>query len=101
MSSTMEERAKSIAAEAEGKEQWIDANGLGRGLLKDECVPTRFIQDMLIPLALNEDGLQTYSCRHFDIELRSCTIYDQRPGLCRRYPAAGCNCDHPSCSFKQ
>lgn len=101
MSCTMEERAKSIKAESEGRQTWTDANGKERGILKDEHVTTQFIQDMLIPQGINEDGRQTFSCKHFDAVSKSCTIYESRPGLCRRYPATGCDCDHPGCTFRQ
>lgn len=28
-------------------------------------------------------------CRFFDIESRSCTIYEARPAICRQYPGTG------------
>ena len=30
------------------------------------------------------------TCRFFDIEKRSCTIYKARPAICRDYPGGGC-----------
>ena len=64
------------------------------------------IADMVIPLSLDEandrldrfgSGRQygpeseghVYTCRHFDEETRLCTIYAQRPEMCRDYPYAG------------
>lgn len=75
-----------------------------------------FIRDMIQPLTFDEaqarwaihgqgewpsrfwdghtDGLN--SCRHWDTETRLCTVYDDRPLMCREYPYGGpCNagCD--------
>lgn len=97
---SMEERAKSIAAEEAGQTHWIDCNGLVRGLYKDEHVSTRFIQDMLIPLGLNEDGHQHYTCKNYDKENNLCTVYENRPGLCRRYPNEDKRCEYDdNCIF--
>ena len=30
------------------------------------------------------------TCRFFDTEKRSCTIYKARPAICRDYPGGGC-----------
>jgi len=30
------------------------------------------------------------TCRFFDIQKRSCTIYKARPAICRDYPGGGC-----------
>jgi Fe-S-cluster containining protein len=30
------------------------------------------------------------TCRFFDTEKRSCTIYNARPTICREYPGGGC-----------
>jgi Fe-S-cluster containining protein len=42
-----------------------------------------------------------YTCRHWDEETRLCTVYDQRPRMCRDYPYAG-RCQHDcECKFTQ
>ena len=80
----------------------------------------RFLADMLITLTADEaverarrfevtppEGFdlvawaemgQLYTCRHWDEETRLCTVYEDRPEMCREYPYAGrcqhdCNCD--------
>lgn len=40
----------------------------------------------------------TYTCRHWDEETRLCTVYDQRPNVCRDYPY-GNPCSH-GCSYQ-
>jgi Fe-S-cluster containining protein len=40
--------------------------------------------------------INTYTCRHFDIVNRICTIYETRPNMCRNF---GRGCKHASCSF--
>jgi Fe-S-cluster containining protein len=67
-----------------------------------------FILDMLVPLdlvaaaerSIEFDGQLTltpgreyFTCRHWDPDTRLCTVYDQRPDMCRRYPYRN-GCDH-------
>jgi Fe-S-cluster containining protein len=40
-----------------------------------------------------DDEIKYYSCRHWDEETRLCTIYDERPWMCRTYPNED-KCDH-------
>lgn len=47
------------------------------------------ITDMLIPVALDREGQQLYTCTHFDPDTGLCTIYDGRPAMCRDYPSYG------------
>jgi Fe-S-cluster containining protein len=61
------------------------------------------IAEMVIPLTVSEANERlerfgsgreyrkdseghVYTCRHFDDESRLCTIYEQRPEMCRDYP---------------
>jgi Fe-S-cluster containining protein len=45
-----------------------------------------------------EQGL-LYTCRHWDEESRLCTVYEDRPQMCREYPYAG-RCQHDcDCTF--
>lgn len=39
--------------------------------------------------------LHLYTCRHWDVDTRLCTIYERRPEMCRDFPyEAGCpHCD--------
>jgi Fe-S-cluster containining protein len=72
------------------------------------------IADMVIPLTpdeararniefggepnfADEDAGLHYACRNWDEETRLCTIYDERPEMCRAFPygepcAFGCSC---------
>lgn len=34
----------------------------------------------------HQDHIYKSVCRFFDRELRTCTVYDARPNVCRRYP---------------
>jgi Fe-S-cluster containining protein len=87
-----------------------------------EHVPTledgAFIADMVIPLgpdeakaraerfgmswpALNitdENADQVYTCRHWDETTRLCTVYEQRPRVCRDYPY-DLECGH--CGYRE
>lgn len=69
------------------------------------------IADMVIPLTPAEATARAerfefpaptraealYTCRHWDEDTRLCTIYADRPGMCRGYPY-GKACDH-GCGF--
>jgi len=50
-----------------------------------------------------EDGCDPpthhYTCKHFDVETRDCTIYESRPNMCRLYPYDGV-CKLKGCTFK-
>lgn len=39
-----------------------------------------------------------YTCKNWDEETRLCTVYDERPDMCRYYPY-GRECDH-GCGYK-
>lgn len=54
------------------------------------------VHEMLIPLAGESlENEPVYTCKHLASDGR-CSIYEKRPGLCRRYPNdAPC----PSCGF--
>lgn len=71
--------------------------------IRDELRDGEVIADMVVPLSLAEANERlerfgadreygpeseghVYTCRHFDDETRLCTIYEQRPEMCRDYP---------------
>lgn len=76
---------------------------------------SRFIADMLVALdeaearrridefaikttyeeATSHEGRLLYTCRHWDERTRLCTVYEQRPVMCREFPyGLGCHaCD--------
>lgn len=83
----------------------------------------RFLADMLIELTPDEalaraerfeveppagldlrewcEGYKAYTCRHWDEETRLCTVYEDRPQMCRDYPynrecQHGCGCRAPT-----
>jgi Fe-S-cluster containining protein len=41
---------------------------------------------MLIPLGKDENGADHFGCNFLDTETRKCTIYAQRPKMCRSFP---------------
>jgi Fe-S-cluster containining protein len=84
---------------------------------KEPSYETVFITDMLVPLTAYEAkvrwaelgygdltvldlGKPLYTCRHWDTETRLCTVYDQRPWLCRDYPYTGA-CQHTGCTYRK
>ena len=78
--------------------------------MADEFQDGEVIADMVIPLSVAEANERlerfesdreympkweghVYTCRHFDERTRLCTIYEERPQMCRDYPygrAGGC-----------
>ncbi len=49
---------------------------------------------MLRPKGLDSDVNQVFTCKHFDLETKLCTIYEIRPTMCRMYPNnKKCPCD--------
>jgi Fe-S-cluster containining protein len=86
--------------------------------MADEMKDGEMIADMVIPLTLSEANERlerfgagreyepaseghVYTCRHFDDETRLCTIYEQRPEMCRDYPyaqAGGCEYECGYCA---
>ena len=79
----------------------------------------RFISDMVIPLTRRQAVARwrkfvstetplprlpkdraTFTCRHWDENTRLCTVYEERPLMCRAYPyggacSAGCSYQVP------
>ncbi len=50
-----------------------------------------FLERMLIPLGTDANGYEHFGCNFFDRVERKCTIYAQRPTMCRTYPnGRGC-----------
>jgi len=61
------------------------------------------IADMLVPLGEEVRGgrLQTvYTCKHHDAASGDCTIYDDRPRMCRDYPYRRA-CEHAECTMRE
>jgi Fe-S-cluster containining protein len=70
-----------------------------------------YIVDMLIPLTADESALRSvrfgsklypperevFTCRHWNENTRRCGAYEQRPGMCRKFPY-GDPCEH-GCGF--
>lgn len=54
-----------------------------------------FIADMLVQLP---DGPMWFTCRHYDTVAGDCTVYEQRPAMCRRYGTDAQPCDHEGCT---
>jgi len=57
----------------------------------------KFILDMVELIEFTEAGA-TCTCRHFDG--KNCTVYDQRPQMCRDYPY-GKPCTIEGCTRKE
>jgi hypothetical protein len=82
---------------------------------REEVEDGEFISDMLIPVEFVEEvpadqegrpnSLRIkrtterwiYTCKHFDLESRDCTRYEQRPGMCCRFQDEG-GCDYEDCA---
>lgn len=48
---------------------------------------TEMIVNMVIPLESDDStGGWWYTCKHWDRDTRLCTVYEQRPYMCREYP---------------
>ncbi len=85
-------------AEVQAAAEVVKAGG------RDRYQDTVFIADMLIPLKPAPDGKEFFTCRHHDAASGNCTVYEQRPTLCREHPfygvvnghcsTAGCELDH-------
>ncbi len=61
------------------------------------------IMDMLIPVEReNDDVADSFTCKYFNTDLRICTIYAQRPMMCRQYPltADSGKCQYEECTLK-
>lgn len=102
MSTTKENRQRSIEAKAAGFDHYITTDGeVHHSFLYDEFVSPEFINDMLIEKGPAENGNMLHTCKYWDRETRLCTIYDTRPGLCRRFPILDQPCEfaHLGCTF--
>jgi Fe-S-cluster containining protein len=79
---------------------------------RDDILDGPFIADMLIPLSPKEARERAgrfggaldrtfpwklrghyFTCRHWDEQSRLCTVYEQRPTMCIRYPDEGAPCE--------
>jgi Fe-S-cluster containining protein len=85
--------------------------------LRDQTRDGQQIAEMVIPLSVAEANRRlerfgadreygrdseghVYTCRHFDEATRLCTIYAERPEMCRDYPyAAGGGCEY-ECGYR-
>lgn len=45
----------------------------------------RLIEGELTPFSIADEG-HLFMCRHWDEETRLCTIYEDRPAMCRDFP---------------
>ena len=46
------------------------------------------------------DKVYHYTCKHYDSKKRACSIYEDRPQMCRTYPDGGF-CTNPKCQWKE
>lgn len=92
----------SIRADADTEEGRFIADMLGplgyfnRNPLFDLGTETYAVQEMRPG---SRTGAWFYTCRHFDRATRSCTAYEQRPTMCRKFPNDGA-CNYPGCEFQ-
>lgn len=57
----------------------------------------RFIAEMVIPNGFDR-GVPMFTCKWWDVETRLCTVWENRPDMCRGYPNyPGHECPHPDC----
>ncbi len=74
----------------------------GTGYL--DCSEQALIFDMLIPVKrASDDAADSFTCKYFNVESRVCTIYAQRPTMCRKYPDSADNseCQYEECTLKR
>lgn len=92
-----------LPASKEILNRWVQNQRPMNGTMEE----TRMVADMVIPMEggrcvdrIVHDGknyrLFSYTCRHFNVETRRCSIYEKRPVLCRTYPDRTA-CRHKSC----
>jgi len=111
---------KGMCCEAFSLGQLSPADVRARVLTREGFADDEFIADMLVPLGYfnrnplhvvgNQDyavqemstqsfmGAWFYTCRHYDKATRSCTVYEQRPQMCRKFPNDG-QCQFNGCEF--
>lgn len=77
---------------------------------KDRQIPQdiHLVYPMVIPLGMHRrspatgeylgEAIHHYSCKHYDHTKQECTIYEQRPRVCRTYPD-GNNCRYKHCTL--
>jgi len=59
---------------------------------RDGHEEARYLRDMLVPIEVL-DGVQYFTCRHYDRATRRCREYEARPLMCADYPH-GRRCEH-------
>lgn len=75
------------------EETTIGENGKVAGTYASEFTPLRHCS--------SDTTIYLYTCRHFDREARNCTVYEDRPEMCRDHPGYGQTsaCDHVACEW--
>jgi Fe-S-cluster containining protein len=68
------------------------------GQMKENPLP--LINPMPKNLSSDWPGMHMYSCKHFDDEEKVCTIYDNRPSMCRRYGTEKQPCEFKKCTWQ-
>lgn len=76
---------------------WRDSGGEMDPWMRDEIT----VAEMLIPLHEEGDEVPQYTCIHHDAQSGLCTIYEDRPAMCRDFPGydRGGSCQH--CGFTE
>lgn len=54
----------------------------------------------LVEKYTSDAGVTHWTCKEFDVESEACLIYDERPGVCRRYGTPEVPCNHAGCQWK-
>jgi len=77
--------------------EWLTILGMIVPLTHEEAVERAHRLAGLPEDASLSEGVPHFACRHWDEETRLCTIYDQRPWMCRTYPSVKCGhgCGRP------
>ena len=70
--------------------EWLTILGMIVPLTHEEAVERAHRLAGLPEDASLSEGVPHFACRHWDEETRLCTIYDQRPWMCRTYPSVKC-----------
>lgn len=48
------------------------------------------------------DGVEYFTCKHFDMDNNLCRAYDKRPNMCKNYPhnLKDGKCEYKNCTYK-
>ncbi|KKM90270.1 hypothetical protein LCGC14_1240300 [marine sediment metagenome] len=80
---------------------WLELYAYGKGEKVGHFAPmdSMLFYGQLEP-TLGEDNVYRYRCGYFERDadgLGVCTVYDQRPGMCRKFPYGEPVCAYPEC----